>query len=256
MSKINDISIVMPFDGDRFLQLQKTINAYVYYNDLINIDKVEFLFITRLSKIDRCKELRREVLKLCDIYDFENRNVVYDPSMSRFYNAEYFNPTMALNCGVKYAKYDNIIITSPEVMPLCNVIGELRKFEKGNYICKVLDEAQYGGLSMHGGKKYLVGSDFRSVTPAMYFLGLFQKNNIYAINGWDMKFMQGYGFEDDDFGSRFMRAGFSFEVKDDIQAIHQYHPRGEQECDGWRSNQSLFDDNNKKNIIRVEYGIE
>jgi predicted glycosyltransferase involved in capsule biosynthesis len=69
----------------------------------------------------------------------------------------------------------------------------------------------------------LVHKGFRDMTPAMYFLAMFNKRDIEAINGWDEAFMQGYAYEDDDFGQRWVRAGLPFQLREDIQGVHQYH---------------------------------
>jgi len=257
MSKINKISIIMPLSGERISQLFNTICAYESGESLLNNKEgIEFVFVVEDSSYAKSKKKIQEVCTWCESLGFTAKIVQYDSATCDFYNTEYFNPAMALNYGVKECKFNSVIVTSPEIKPLCDVIGEFRQLEIGNYICKVLDESEDGGLNTHGGKKYLVGSDFRSKTPAMYFLAMFRKRDILKINGWDMRFMQGYCFEDEDFGNRFMRAGLTFEVKDNIQAIHQYHPRKNQGSDGWKRNKKLLESNNSEGLIRVQYGIE
>lgn len=160
-----------------------------------------------------------------------------------------FNCSKGLNLGVRRAKYDNIVITSPEVKPVTDVLAQFEQSLGTNIIAQVDDEDEYGKLSP------LVNKNFRGDTPAMYFLALFNRYDIEMINGWDEDFMQGYAYEDNDFGDRWMRAGLPFEVREDIRAIHQYHPRGETIVNGFNRNAQKYNENIEKGIIRPKNGL-
>lgn len=159
------------------------------------------------------------------------------------------NPAMALNIGVRNSNYDHIIITSPEVMPKTNVLPQLETILGKNVVCQVFDQSE-------DGREYsLVNNNHRGQDPSMYFLAMFNKSDIETINGWDEGFMKGYAIEDVDFGGRWMRAGLPFEVREDIQAIHQYHRRSETINNGEAINAQLFYDNRDNNIIYCEHGL-
>jgi hypothetical protein len=158
-----------------------------------------------------------------------------------------FNPSMAFNIGVKSAVFDNIIISSPEVMPISDVVGELRKLERGNYVCQVFDEDKDGKRTIS-----LVNKHMRGENPGMYFLALFRKEDILAINGWDEEFMGGCAWEDNDFGERFVRSGAKFEILEDIQAEHKYHFRLYLSVD---RNRKIYEKNKANNVVRCERGI-
>lgn len=160
-----------------------------------------------------------------------------------------FNCSKALNIGVRNARYNNIIITSPEVKPLTNVLEQLSELAGKNIICHVQDQDINGNLSV------LVCKSFRGDTPAMYFLAMFQKKDIETINGWDEEFMKGYAYEDNDFGDRWVRAGLPFEVHDEILAVHQYHPRGETIRGGMSVNQQHYHDNTDSGVIFCKNGL-
>lgn len=160
-----------------------------------------------------------------------------------------FNPSRAFNIGVSKAKYDNIIITSPEVKPASDALDRLSKLLDKNVICNVDDQDEHGNLSN------LVSSEFRFETPAMYFLAMFKKTDIEAINGWDEEFMKGYAYEDNDFGDRWMRAGLPFEIHDEIKALHQYHPRSETIKGGMATNIQHYHDNTDNNVIKCKNGL-
>lgn len=160
-----------------------------------------------------------------------------------------FNCSKALNIGVRRAKYDNIVITSPEVKPLTDVLKQFSE-STNNIVCSVFDQDVKGDLTV------LVDKGYRDDTPAMYFLAKFNKSDIEKINGWDEEFMKGYAYEDNDFGARWMRAGLPFEVREDIHAVHQYHPRSETLKGGMVLNQQHFYDNTDKGIIYCKNGLD
>jgi len=155
-----------------------------------------------------------------------------------------------LNIGVRNAKYEQIIITSPEVKPSSDVLEQLSHLIGQNVVCQVFDQDIEGNLSS------LVHKGFRSENPAMYFLAMYNKKDIEAINGWDEDFMKGYAFEDNDFGYRWNRAELPFRVEDDIQAVHQYHPRSETIPEGHNTNNHKLEDNNKNRVIKCKNGLK
>lgn len=161
-----------------------------------------------------------------------------------------FNVSKALNIGVRVAKYPYIVITSPEVMPVTDVLAQFEADLGRNIICKVDDEDEEGKLTP------LVYKGFRSDTPSMYFLALFNKKDIESINGWDEEFMRGYAYEDDDFGARWKRAGLPFEVREDIKGLHQYHPRSETVPGGLNINFQLYNQNNANGVIKCAKGLK
>lgn len=223
-------SIVMPMDTNRLEQFTHTKHAY----DAMPQIK-EFIIPTRSFT---------EVRKYLNEHD-----LMRDVRLVSYYVEKGFNPSRAFNIGVVNAKYDNIIITSPEVKPTTDVLAQLAELKDKNVVCQVMDQDIDGNLSV------LVGNGFRDQTPAMYFLAMFQKKDIEAINGWDEAFMAGYAYDDNDFGDRWVRAGLPFEVHDEIQATHQYHPRSETVPGGMAINLQLYHDNTDAGVIRCKKGL-
>ena len=160
-----------------------------------------------------------------------------------------FNPSKAFNLGVKEAKYENIIITSPEVKPITDVLEQLSKLLDKNVVCQATDQMEDGNLVA------LVNSSYRCESPYMYFLAMFRKEDIEKINGWDEDFMKGYAYEDNDFGDRWIRAGLPFEVHDEIQALHQFHPRGETIKGGMAINMQHYHDNTDAGVTYCKNGL-
>lgn len=223
-------SIIAPMDTNRLKQFHQTKLVYDSFPQV-----KEFIIPTR-SKVEVSKYLKKHKL------DKGVKLIPYTHELG-------FNPSLALNIGVRNAKYDQIIITSPEVKPTTAVLEQLSEHPDKNIICQVFDQDIEGNL------KSLVCHGYRSDTPAMYFLAKFRKEDIEVINGWDEEFMKGYAYEDDDFGARWMRAGLSFELHEEIQAVHQYHERGETIPGGIVANQQHYHDNTDAGVTYCKNGL-
>ncbi len=181
----------------------------------------------------------------------DDNDLMKDVRLFPYTIEEGFNPSKALNIGARNAKYDRLIITSPEVKPTTDVLAQFEALPNTNIICQVWDEDEEKNVAAS-----LVHAGYRDTSPAMYFLACFNKADIESINGWDEEFMRGYAYEDDDFGARWNRAGLPFEIHEEIQGIHQYHPRSETISGGANINQALFNDNNNVQVVRCANGLE
>lgn len=225
-------SIIAPMDTNRLEQFAVTKSIY----DTMPQVK-EFIIPTR-SELQVARYL-------------DDRKLMKDVRLIPYtIEGDGFNCSKALNIGVREAKYDHIIITSPEVKPVTKVLEQFEEALGRNIICMVDDEDADGKITP------LVYKGFRSDTPAMYFLALFNKKDIEAINGWDEQFMRGYAYEDNDFGERWKRAGLPFEVREDIKGLHQYHPRSETIPGGTNTNFHLYNHNNAQGVIKCKLGLE
>lgn len=195
------MSIIIPVDEPRLKLLYNTLNKYLTLNPV----DVEFLIVTRSLILNDFAQY----LKVLNI-----RIINYS------WNASTFSQTMALNHGILAARSECIVVTSPEVMPSSDVISQLKALAGKNVVCQVFDTNEQGEVYMS-----LVNTNFRSQTPAYHFLAMYNKKDLEFINGWDEDFMMGQAYDDDDFGSRFSRAGIPWEMHDEITAVHQWHPR-------------------------------
>lgn len=224
-------SIVVPLDPNRLEQFKVTKRLYDKMPQ-----KKEFLIPTRN-------------IEILDNY-FNKHKLMKNVEFIPYTHETGFNCSKALNLGVSNAQYDSIIITSPEVKPTTNVLEQLSECIGSNVVCQVADENENGSIG-----QILVSQTFRSDNPGMYFLAMFNKRDIESINGWDEEFMKGYAYEDNDFGERWNRAGLPFQIREDIQGIHQYHPRSETIPNGLSINANHFHDNTEARIVWVDNGL-
>lgn len=221
-------SIIAPLDTNRLEQFAVTKRIYDSMPQ-----KKEFIIPTR-SKIAQY---------------LEDNDLMKDVRLFPYTVKRGFNCSKALNIGVRNARYENIIITSPEVKPTTDVLAQFSECLDKNIVCEVMDQDENGNLSV------LVNKTYRSDNPGMYFLAMFKRSDIEKINGWDEDFMKGYAYEDNDFGERWVRAGLPFEVREDIKATHQYHPRGETVRGGMATNQQHFYDNTDNGVVYCTNGL-
>lgn len=223
-------SIIMPIDSNRLEQFLNTKRVYDSFSS-----KKEFVMPTR-------------TYKTC--YSFmKKNNLLKDVRLIPYKVDQGFNPSKALNIGVRESKSDYLIITGPEVKPTTEVLVQLEDVADENIICQVFDQDIEGNLTS------LVNNNYRNTTPQPYFLALFQRSAIEQINGWDEDFMKGYAYEDNDFGNRWVRAGIPFRVREDIQAVHQYHPRLETIHQGSNINSNKWYENDENRVIKPKNGL-
>lgn len=224
----------MPLDSNRLDQFKVTKRIYDKMPQ-----KKEFIIPSRSEP-----ELRKF---------FDEHNLSKNVRIIPYTHEVGFNCSKALNIGVRNALYPHVIITSPEVKPITAVLEQLEKVLGINVISQVWDEDQDHTLR----RRPLISSRLeKSKNPQMYFLAMFNKKDIEKINGWDEEFMKGYAYEDCDFGARWVRANIPFVVRDDIQGVHQYHPKGDTIYGGrGKINLKRFMDNNKAGIIKCRNGL-
>lgn len=231
------LSLVMPCELDRVPLLRSTLAEYNSYRHAD--PDVEFLIVSRTIK------------SLAGLPEPGRLHLInYE------WTGEHFCPALALNLGVKHAKAERIIITCPEVKPWTDVLFQLGRVKPGNYVCQVYDQHEDGKFDGSFRDHPLVNSSYRGETPAYYFLAMFRRHVFHSLNGWDLDFMGGYASEDDDFGARFIRAGFQHKVLDAIQAIHQYHPRLHCGGGGFTRNRAIYHRNNLTRATRCKRGLD
>ena len=211
------ISVVIPCEDSRIPLLLKSMETYEKFGIP---EGIEFVIVSRTIKHNQLK--------------FKHRLINYEWDLT----PDFFNPSLALNLGVKASKYNNVIISCPEVKPYTDCLNQLKQLDRGNYVCQVFDmkKDETRGIS-------LVNSHFRAEHPGFYFLALYKKEDIEAINGWDLNFMYGFAWDDNDFGERFERAKFDFKILDDIQAEHQYHSRANFSGSRWTPKRLAYSKN-------------
>jgi len=237
------ISILYPIK-DRLYLFKNTIESIKKYAMDIT-DKFEIIVLD----CDSSDDIEKYVISLKEIFNIKYVNYKYKNK------SQFISPIYAINLGFRIAKYDSVIVTSPEIIHVTPVIKQLLKLVGQNILCKVTE------LSTRDPKRkkirLLMGTQesFRCKEPGMYFIGMYNKKDWWAIGGIDEKTMDGIGYEDRDFGNRFNRAHLIFKVIDEIEGFHQEHYRGYQDVNLLNHNRSILEYNDSNKVIKVNTNI-
>lgn len=229
---MNGLSILIPIKN-RATLLDNTLNSYLTYNDLSKIN-YEIIVLSN----NTCDNLK-DILK-----KYNNLNIILKEYQYHDNIIDWCNPAYAFNLGAKMARYSKIALTSPEIKHTTNIIEILSK--ELNYdaiLCKTLDQGNDGSLIE------LYSTKTRGDNPGFYFFGAYDKNKFLSIGGLDEDFMEGVGWEDTEFGERWLRNKFNHIVRDDLICIHQFHPRFHQNKQGYKNNNKIY--LTKKNQLKA-----
>lgn len=204
------ISIVYPIKNRRVL-FQNTLDSIKRYKNKIDFD-FEILLLDSGSN-DNIEEIIPTWKK-----EFDIKYIKYTyPNLDGFHS-----PAFAINLGFQLAKFDSVILGFSEILHVTDVIVQFKKYIGRNVLAKVYDLDEKNNRS-----RILYSSDLisRRDNPGLYFLAMYNKKEFLYIGGIDEKFMRGIGYEDKDFGIRFRRAHFKYNIDDNIIGEHQWHCR-------------------------------
>lgn len=136
------------------------------------------------------------------------------------------NPSAAINVGLRKAKGDWIILTSPEVRWVrpTNLVHFKERTDRARSAPRLTDVfvADVWDDQYH---MYISGG--ANVRP-LHFLCAYSRHLLVdVLGGFEEAYMGGWAFEDLDVLKRLYRAGAEFHGVRDILGLHQQHPRPE-----------------------------
>jgi GT2 family glycosyltransferase len=205
------------------------------------------LLINTLKSIERSEFKDYEIIVVDDgsterIDDLPVKVIRLEPE-----NKWYHNSCIPFNIGFKEAKGDVIIIQNPECLHVHDVLS---------YVDKTICDDNYISMSCYsyneGMTKYLMGSMYpdydsfldmfnklpqqsvlnyvgwynhASYRPVYYhFCSAITRKNLRILGGFDERYANGTGYEDDDLVDRVKRLGLKMIIPD-VTVIHQWHPK-------------------------------
>jgi GT2 family glycosyltransferase len=160
----------------------------------------------------------------------------------------YHNACMPLNMGIREAKGDVVLIQNPECVHVHDVLTYVDKYIcSDNYIsmsCYSMDENMtkylkgcmtpdydsflewFKTLPQQSVNNYIGWYNHSVYRPVHFnFCCAITKKNLNILGGFDERYANGTGYEDDDFIDRIKRLGLKLIIADDISVIHQWHPK-------------------------------
>lgn len=147
---------------------------------------------------------------------------------------EIYNPSPHFNSGAICANGEFLILTNPECKHTKDILSEFDKIfakNKNSYIvCGCYDE-------MFGWKQHSAHEN-----RLLHWCNGISKYNFYKIGGFDLNYVMGIAYEDDDFAIKIQQSSFlDIVIRDDLLIHHQSHE--------YITNQILWD-------INYEYFIK
>jgi GT2 family glycosyltransferase len=227
-----DVSIVMTY-YERKNQLVNTIKSFSmqgYYGvELIIIDD---------GSIDQTVTLEELSVFAPEL---EIRLIRIEPS-----EKTYFNPCIPFNLGFSKARGSIIILQNAECIHLGNIVSYCREnLDDGKYFsfgCFSIDQKAViqisnqekpdrSFLGKYISRNQIVSSDgeigwynhsvFRPV--GYHFTAALTRNNLDDLKGFDTRYANGIGHDDDEFLERIRRSGMKIEIIDNVTVLHQWH---------------------------------
>jgi len=131
-----------------------------------------------------------------------------------------FNPSVLFNLGAKQAQGEFLILSNPECRHVVDVLSGLDEefeYDKDCYVvcaCRALNE---------DGSFYRWYQHSEHRNACYHFCSAISQENYWRIGGFDERFKDGYGYDDNAFRDRVARGGVPFVVRDDLVVEHQWH---------------------------------
>jgi glycosyltransferase involved in cell wall biosynthesis len=212
------------------------------------------LFYNTIKSIARSKFTKFEVIVVDDGSSPEHRLEEYIKEFPFLKiiriepeNKNYVNPCIPFNIGINAALGDIIMLQNPECYHTGDILTHAYKFvNDGNYISystyaitentykvmleqikagtittnylKLLPQRPTGGVDLDGWYNHSI------YRPMCYhFCSAISRNNMVKLNGFDERYRDGIGYDDNEFLERIKRLGLNIMIEDDLSVIHQYH---------------------------------
>jgi len=192
----------------------------------------------------------------------------------------YTNPCVPFNKAINEAIGDIIVLQNPECLHVGDILSDIalsindeKYITYGVYSINKRTTDRLNDLTYHEGvfneiKNTITPMNNRNYAgegqacwynhskhrPAGYhFVGAMTKTNMNKLNGFDERYANGIGFDDDEFLHRIKLLGLKTEIHDKPFALHQWHysennffAKSKNVGESLRKNQALFNNITKK----------
>jgi len=191
-------------------------------------------------------------------------------------NRWYTNPCVPFNVAIKEAVGDIIMIQNPECLHVGDILSDVeQKLTDNNYLTyavysidKETTKNLYDLPYDHKHINHMITSQLQPFVDinyvsegqccwynhskyrpkAYHFVSAMTKKNMDDLNGFDERYSNGVGFDDDELLFRISLKGLKVEIHDEPFAVHQWHYSENRFLDGvniaeeYNKNQKIFND--------------
>jgi len=199
----------------------------LFHNTLLSMAKSTYKDFEVIAVDDASKEEER-LEDLIQEFSFL-RVVRVDPK-----DKTYRNSCIPYNIGINKAKGDIIILQNPECMHADDVfLHVVEKLTEDNYLtmsCYSINK-EMGVWSLSSLPQQIVNNyvgwyNHSKFNPCAYhFCSAITRSNMNKLGGFDERYADGIGYEDNEFLDRVRRLGLKVSIEDNITVIHQWHPK-------------------------------
>ena len=221
----NGISIVMTYHDRREL-LIRTLDSI--NKSLFDKNKLEIIIVNDASSKEH------QINDLKDKYGYLNLKIINIKEKQK----KWTNSCIPYNIGFNYIKYDKVIIQNPECYHngdiLTHVYNNLNDNDYLSYGCYSLtwqntDNYNYKNVKINNIGNNQATADgwynhsiYRPV--GYHFCSSITYNNLCKLNGFDERYKDGIGYDDNEWVERVKKLGLNFKIIDNPFVFHQAHP--------------------------------
>lgn len=216
-----------------------------FLNTLRTIQKSKQINNVELIVVDDCSSEEHNLSGISDEFPFVKLITLKSE------NKNYINPCIPFNIAIREAKNDIIVLQNPECLHVGDILDDIvNKVTDNNYltygvysankeISGYINDLPYDSehiFSMiksqlmpmnninYVGEGQSCWYNHSIYRPAAYhFVAAMKKKNMDVLNGFDERYSNGIGFDDDEFLHRIKLMGLKIEIHDTPFAVHQWH---------------------------------
>ena len=208
-------SILMPY-YDRAKQLESTLQSYRYHYG----ERGDWELIVIQDPKERPDAAIKTLGKFSDL-----------PAILAAGQGNGNNPAVLYNQGSEWAKGLTLILTSPEIYHVSNVLRRLDEMRiDGDYVvCSCAAAIDWTLEKRNGNAPWLVWTPDKwyqhgEYRPAYYhFCSAISRADWDRIGGFDPEYAKGVGYDDNDFRNLVLAAGLKLVPLDDVLTVHLPH---------------------------------
>lgn len=248
LSYMPKYSIIMPY-LHRYQHLKNTLVSFEHHYE--DRDDYEIIIVEDLKNYQDVGE--HALLQLL-IDQYED---VIDIKHIQYTRQNCYNPAEMFNRAVEQAQGEYIVLTNPECYHESDILGGFDKYIEEDPIqyvicaCKsivhVPDVQHFEQIKQAIDQMWYVHSEH--YPRKIHFCTCISKENYTKVNGFDTDYLEGIGFEDDDFVKRVETAGITMTHADELVVLHQDHSRsyGVSHQDLTKINKQIYDNKWRNN---------
>lgn len=216
-----------------------------FINTLKTIQRSSQIDNVEVIVVDDCSSPEHQLLDIPEQFPFVK--VITLKSEDRWYT----NPCVPFNVGIKAATGDVIVLQNPECLHVGDILADVVNRINDNVyltygVYSINQEMTNNLYDLPYDNEYIFSMIKSQIAPmvnvnyvaegqacwynhsihrpaAYHFVSAISKTNMDRINGFDERYSNGIGFDDDEILYRIKLLGLDVQIHDEPFAIHQWH---------------------------------